>query len=286
MENTTYYIQKELDFINTIIFDENIYKEFKNYYIISFNSIIFDDSRFKNEIDTYIIQNKEFIINDIYETTKLIIYVYENDEERNEFEKNHEIDLENYIKEYKKNKDIDILEFLKIDIINYGLMKKYKYVFTNLDEFEFLEKVEFLDEVELINDNTESYKYTKEYKSYEFINYCKRVINYIDSIRGQSKEKELKIKTLNLNEYNKPVFTQKQISILFKIFKEKNIISNTYLTDTDFSKIICSLTGYSDETIRQNLSKEFKVISDKKTDYEKIISKLTEIINELRRQIK
>ena len=159
-------------------------------------------------------------------------------------------------------------EIRRYKIRNFGLW------FSTNDYFVFGE-----NEEELYN-----YHYDKE--NAHLCNYCQLIIEYIDNFRGQSKEKELKIKTPKLFDESKPVLNQNQISLLFIVFKDKKTFTNRDIDKTDLSKILSKLSGYEPESFRQNLSKEFKVISDKKTDYEIIISKLTEVINELKRQIK
>lgn len=92
-------------------------------------------------------------------------------------------------------------------------------------------------------------------------------------------EKKLS-KQPKINDFNKPVLSQKQIAILFQIFKNKRIINNRDIDKTNFAEIISNLTGYSKNTIRQDLS-ENELISDKQTDYEKIIFVLKEVIKEI-----
>ncbi|MEI7501068.1 MAG: hypothetical protein WCK84_11560 [Bacteroidota bacterium] len=85
-----------------------------------------------------------------------------------------------------------------------------------------------------------------------------------------------------LNEHNKPVLTQVQISILFKIMKDKRIISNRDLPTTAYSEVIQILTGFSDNTLRTNFSiPQFIDISDRPKDYDEIIACMYQVIHEL-----
>jgi hypothetical protein len=93
-----------------------------------------------------------------------------------------------------------------------------------------------------------------------------------------------KTKNIKLNDLNKPVLNQSQISILFSIMKELNIISNRDLSKTMYSEIIQTLTGYSDNTLRTNFSaKQLIEISDRPQDYQEIIDNLYLIIDKLLR---
>ena len=85
-----------------------------------------------------------------------------------------------------------------------------------------------------------------------------------------------------LNKYNKPLLNQVQISILFRVMKDMNIISNRDLPKNSYSEIIHFLTGYSANKIRANLSApELIEISDRPQDYQEIIANLQVIIDRL-----
>ena len=85
-----------------------------------------------------------------------------------------------------------------------------------------------------------------------------------------------------LNEYNKPVLNQVQISILFRIMKDLNIISNRDLPKTTYSEIIQTLTGYSENPLRTNFSASQLIeISDRPQDYQEIIDMLIKIIRKI-----
>ena len=87
-----------------------------------------------------------------------------------------------------------------------------------------------------------------------------------------------------LNEYNKPVLNQVQISILFRIMKDLNIISNRDLPKTTYSEIIQTLTGYSENPLRTNFSASQLIeISCRPQDYQEIIDNLYLIIEKLER---
>ena len=87
-----------------------------------------------------------------------------------------------------------------------------------------------------------------------------------------------------LNEYNKPILNQVQISILFRVMKDMNIISNRDLTKKTYSEIIHTLFGYSPNKIRANLSApELIEISERPQDYLDIINNLYRIIERLER---
>ena len=87
-----------------------------------------------------------------------------------------------------------------------------------------------------------------------------------------------------LNEYNKPALNQVQISILFRIMKDLNIISNRDLPKTTYSEIIQTLTGYSANPLRINFSASQLIeISDRPQDYQQIIENLYRIIDKLER---
>jgi hypothetical protein len=104
-----------------------------------------------------------------------------------------------------------------------------------------------------------------------------------EKVKGYEQKPEIKItsskiKTPKMNDLNKPSLNQVQISILFRILKEKRIVNNRDIDKIDYSKIISQLTGYSENTLRQNFSKENIMISDNPKDYEEIIVKLNEVI--------
>ena len=90
----------------------------------------------------------------------------------------------------------------------------------------------------------------------------------------------------NPNEHNKPVLTQKQTAILFKLFKDHNLFVIHGLTKTIYEEIVSQLTGYSHNTLHQDFSEpDLMSISDKPDDYKKIISELETIISELKENI-
>jgi hypothetical protein len=93
-----------------------------------------------------------------------------------------------------------------------------------------------------------------------------------------------KHKSVKMNDLNKPNLNQVQISILFRIMKDSNIISNRDLSKKDFAEIIQTLTGYSENTLRTNFSaNQFIEISDRPQDYQEIIDNLYLIIDKLER---
>jgi hypothetical protein len=90
------------------------------------------------------------------------------------------------------------------------------------------------------------------------------------------------------NEHNKPVLTQKQTAILFKLFKDHNLFVIQGLKKNRYEEIISQLTGYSRNTLHRDLSikdSDLPSISDKPEDYQKIISELETIISELKENI-
>jgi len=96
-----------------------------------------------------------------------------------------------------------------------------------------------------------------------------------------------KRKSPELNQFNKPVLTQKQTAILFKVFKDKNLFVINGLRQNRYEEIISVLTGYSKNTFHQDFSaKDIISISDKSEDYQRIIVQLQGIIEDLENVLK
>jgi len=80
-------------------------------------------------------------------------------------------------------------------------------------------------------------------------------LKQIEILEGLSENtSKTDFKLPKLNESNKPVLTQAQISMLFSVMKDENIISNRDLTKKEYAKLLHFLTGYSENTQRQNFS--------------------------------
>lgn len=247
MENTTYITEKTLSIIYDIFDSQKEYQTKIHIIVTDYNFL--DNDNLRQELNTYFKDNDKNTFDNIYKLAKQSIDLFDN----------HIYNLPFGVGQYENRR-------YKI--------RNFELYFVSSESFVFKENEEKIYICRLYKVNNELY------------NYCQLIIDYIDNLRGQTKVKELKIKTPKLNEFNKPELTQKQISILFKGFKEQSIFSNKYLNNTDFSKILSELTGYSENTLRQNLSMEYNVISDNKTDYEIIISKLEKIIKGLKEQIR
>jgi hypothetical protein len=94
-----------------------------------------------------------------------------------------------------------------------------------------------------------------------------------------------KTKLIKLNEYTKPLLTQVQIAILFRIMKDKRIFTRRDLDKTAYSEILAILTGYSKNTLRIAFSDSQPIItSDKPKDYNAIVDSLKQIIDEVERE--
>jgi hypothetical protein len=105
-----------------------------------------------------------------------------------------------------------------------------------------------------------------------------------ESEKGQGAEvlTHKEFKTPPLNESTKPKLTQAQTVMLFKLMKEEHIISNKNLSKKDYSKLIHYLTGYSENTLRQDFSSvQLIELSDSPQDYDQIIDTLNSLINKL-----
>lgn len=167
-----------------------------------------------------------------------------------------------------------------------GLINKFESNLKSLPKtkeppllYEIKDKNILLSDIYSDEEIDNSRYFSSFYYLSDLLEYCHLVVDYIDQLRKQTKIN--KIKTPHLNEFNKPELTEIQITILFRIFKDKKIFSNRDIDKTDFAKIISELTGYSAEKIRQKLSVlESNVLSDKKRDYNVIIDKLKEILIE------
>ena len=94
-----------------------------------------------------------------------------------------------------------------------------------------------------------------------------------------------KLKSIKINEMNKPKLTQVQISILFRLMKDDKIISNRDISNTAYSILLHYLTGYSNNTLRINFScNQLIEISDHHEDYEQIIESLNSLIQKLNKE--
>ena len=114
----------------------------------------------------------------------------------------------------------------------------------------------------------------------------KKIIQLADETEESQPIKSKKTPSKVNERIGKPELTELQIAILFKVFKEKHIFTNKYLDKKPYSEIISQLTGYSQHSLRQDFSaKQLTDLSAKAIDYEKIIAKLIEVIEELKKSI-
>jgi len=134
----------------------------------------------------------------------------------------------------------------------------------------------------VLNENRTVPKGTKDH-IIEWVDSVKKELNTPSNTNGDTKTPVLTLnKPPKLNEYNKPSLTRTQISILFKIMKNKRIIANRDLTNVDYAKVLDVLTGFSEKQIRPSLSEnELISISAAPKDYESIITSLYQVIHEL-----
>lgn len=281
MENTTYYTENVVNLIFTIYNDSlNVIDEYEPWFHIHSNYDLLNSTIYRNEIDTYLKQpGKGLIIDNILDLIKESQNLYQTEIRKKGY--NHFLNLKNELKKLQqgliKEEEIETVEA-------YELRTKLRYILNN--DFELIKIENENDFVNFDNDKI-TYKYDLYFDFRQLETYFSLLIEYIDSVRGQSEVKELKIKTPKLNiGYNEPGLNQNQISLLFKVFKDKKTFTNRDIDKTDLSKILNLLSGYEPEPFRQNLSKEYIVISKNPKDYEIIIDKLKEVIKEIEKQKK
>lgn len=164
--------------------------------------------------------------------------------------------LDYHFEKYAGNK-FDFLIFVKWSLSIMEILK-----------LDFLEKINELSQTPIIKD---------------------LILEWIEKKKNELNTDETptpKRTTPKLNEYNKPVLTQKQTAILFKLFKDRNLFVIHGLKQNRYEEIISQLTGYSKNTLHQDFSaKDFLSISDKPEDYQKIIAELQGVITVLSENI-
>jgi len=135
----------------------------------------------------------------------------------------------------------------------------------------------------ITKENISIFQYIIDFTSNEFAKRYKSFKDEFFSIendfrQGYLEPKQDKVtsdtnrKSFVLSDLNKPVLNQKQIAILFRLLWERRIIRNAELDKKPYSEIISNLTGYSKNTIRQDLSE--KSITDlvrNPSDFDRII---------------
>jgi len=203
-------------------------------YIILSNLAVFDSDNLRREINTYKLQNKYFL-NRIYERAKEVI---------EEYEKQTGLKLHNFNEiDEQQNESDDSLQYEKDlegieDIDVYNRIKRIKYsneVFSDLDMVLTEKRYVFNNKFNHYNieSNKEEYKYIEEFTIITFIYYALYVIEYIDKIRGQLKEKEFENKTPLKELTFKDLFSvthssDKKINELKELLKNNGFINNDY----------------------------------------------------------
>ena len=168
--------------------------------------------------------------------------------------------LEYHFGKYTGNK-VDFLIFVKWSL---SIMEKLK--------LDFLEKINELSQTPIIKELI-----------FEWIDGKKKELEKTEPTPPDPKKR----KSPELNQFNKPVLTQKQTAILFKVFKDKNLFVINGLRQNRYEEIISVLTGYSKNTFHQDFSaKDIISISDKSEDYQRIIVQLQGIIEDLENVLK
>lgn len=196
--------------------------------------------------------------------------------------------------EYKDH--AKVLEYIENKL--YTLQKDDRETFIHL----MLERQQSFVGVSILSDKKEYYNniqdflYTLSYICALFKIDLKKIINQLSTNYLSSFDLEYKNSiafsyssisnnTIPLNRNGNSILEMSQIVVLSKLLKQKKIFG-TNLDNTTYSKIINYLTGYSHNTIRQDLSKNTNEIISKKGKIDNVIEVLNTIIKELEEEKK
>lgn len=91
-------------------------------------------------------------------------------------------------------------------------------------------------------------------------------------------------KTVRISsEWDRPVISQKQTVVLFKLMKNKRVF-NRSIENTKISEAVNILTGYSKNSIRQDMSSEISILINKNDELTKIQNVLQSIIEDIEKE--
>jgi hypothetical protein len=85
------------------------------------------------------------------------------------------------------------------------------------------------------------------------------------------------------NDWNKPILTMIQTTVLFKILKDKKVIMRD-IDNTKMAKAINNMTGFSPNTIRQNFKTNISEMIEKQEDVKILQDLLSEIVVDLEKE--